>query len=758
VHHGRAIARALTSAALLTVAPVTVAAEPVVVRASVNAMDAPELDLTDHGITGQDVCVSWCVPGPGAAGEPALYAFCDPAGHRRDPEERFLSAVSETGTGRQKTVDKTKDGTPVFVRVDFGPGTAREFFLSNEPFLRPITVTAATAVGADDDGFEVILPVNRPVEPLPALEPLNTWPWTKPVAAKPTFHGGLLIGTANGELVVHLPDRNAFLYFGSCEKPLRAFCAAADGACWAVAADNILTRLDRKTGRQTFPDAFAKIAENAPVTDLVSDASGLVYALLGTPPSHVVAAEFDAAFGGDVDVRCLRKDMRATSGRFSRTNNRTYLVLTSNTAEQWFLLDRGKIIPVKNGKPDTADADYQYEWQTLLAQQPPVVRVKRKTDPETAWREIAIQFSRADMDSIKTLRMTSNNARVLGANYPYAWIWDMDVRTGQVRRHSRDYVWYEMQTAGDDVYAIGYYGIKLLRWNPEKPWTMDSVKDNPGRETAWGPRTSNPWFMTNFRFMWNLNIRRPSGLAIDRRGRVYAGGHDAAYTALGEGVRILGALFCYDPGTEEISAYQLTHDHVHDVCAVGRYVAVGVGRSLFRYEPPPDDDRSGFWLFDTESREFSRFETPLDGGPVMFVEQSSPGILIGGGPLRGKYAEKEFGCGLFRYDTKTLKTTHVIKMVGHFGYSAYAPKTRFERGPDGCIYFYTQKPPGHPNGPVLFRLDPESGQVAAVARGKGISDSGVFLRGPSFAFGPERVYFAAGAHLLSAPLKAILGQ
>jgi hypothetical protein len=178
----------------------------------------------------------------------------------------------------------------------------------------------------------------------------------------------------------------------------------------------------------------------------------------------------------------------------------------------------------------------------------------------------------------------------------------------------------------------------------------------------------------------------------------------------------------------------------------------------FRYDPAPTDAEGGFYLIDADTREIDRFVSPLDGGAVTFLEQGPPGILVGGGRLGGAYAESGFGCGLFLYDTTAHRTTHVIKMTGHFGYSTYAPKTQFERGPDHRVYFWIQKPPGMAQGAVLFRIDARDGNVEGVAKGPVLSHTGLFLNGPSLAFGPQRVYFACGARLMSASRKSIVGE
>jgi len=739
---------------LLTTA-VAGAADPLVLRPQFRVADAPEIALTDHGITAQDVRVRWTVLGPGQSEAPALYVFCDPAYHRRDADERF-SRKGLWGASRERPagyVSPEQDGTPVLVVVDFGSGKAREVFQSTESY-------STTPAGPDR--------VRRKSDANHDL--ITGWPWDRPVLAC-AASGRLLLGTVGGHVCSYHPDRQGFRYLGRSAKPLVGLAPGLEGACWALTEEGVLQQFHPTKG----PKNLGRISPRATKgLALTADGSGWVYALVEGPSRLLMAGAYDEILGF-FEFKPIMVSTNLDGAKLLNEDGKALLIVpgednglpktdaaaapaktepsasaaasgtsTASKTARRLRLERGRARPAPSETDGTG-----WQWQADFDAQPPVVQVRKAaSDP---WRTIPIHYSRAASDTIRTLLVSKDGKTLYGANWPMAWVWRMDLATGRIRREGQDYNWYEMREVDGVVYAAGYFGVKLIRWDPSRPWTADMIEANPGRARAWGARDTNPYFVTNFRFFRYLNVRRPAGLAIDARGRLYTGGHTAAFSS-GEETRTSGALFWYDPHADEIGAEPLLHSHVFDVCGVGDYVAIGTAAAPFRYEAPPERPSSGFFLFDTRTQKIARFEDPAGGGSVLFVEEATPGVLVGAGN-GGKYGEGAF---LFVYDTRRLATTHLIKMSGRFPGSEYQTREMFRRGPDRRIYFYTVLNEGQQKHAVMFRLDATTGKVEAVARGRGISDAGLFVLGPGFAFGPDRVYFASGSNLTSAPLETIV--
>jgi hypothetical protein len=194
------------------------------------------------------------------------------------------------------------------------------------------------------------------------------------------------------------------------------------------------------------------------------------------------------------------------------------------------------------------------------------------------------------------------------------------------------------------------------------------------------------------------------------------------------------------------------HYYVNDVAAVGDYIAVAVRYIPFRYEAPPEDSRSGFFLFDTRTMQIARFESPLSGGSVRWVQEAQPGILVGCGSMT-KFDENGFSSALFVYDTREMRTTRLVTVPGRFRGSQYGSWARFERAQDERIYFYLNEG----TNTAMYAIDAHDATVKAVGRNPAL-ETGLFGIPPAFAFGPDRIYFAGDRHLLSASFTAIMGD
>jgi hypothetical protein len=340
-----------------------------------------------------------------------------------------------------------------------------------------------------------------------------------------------------------------------------------------------------------------------------------------------------------------------------------------------------------------------------------------------------------------------------------AWIWRFEPKTGEWRTLGRHYVFYEMHRWKDELWVCGYWGIKLLRWHPEDPWTFDYSrhyfqKTYSANSSPWGDKgVSNPRLVCKFRYLKKLYVRRPGGMTIGPDGLAYVGARTPAVEYFDS--RYGGAINWYDPETETIGQIRepFLHHSVRDVCNAGdRYVAAACSAYICMYEPLPEDfSRGKFVLYDTRTKEIVLDASPLDA-PLSYAEQGEPGRVVVAGARPGKYAADGVKTALFIFDANQMRVTHVIRAPFAVRWAEYNV-LNYLRGPDNKVYFYAQDD----DGVALMRIDSVTGKVEPVLRGRHITDVRVYnVLGAPFAFFQDRVYFGA-QHLVSVPLQTVIG-
>lgn len=386
-------------------------------------------------------------------------------------------------------------------------------------------------------------------------------------------------------------------------------------------------------------------------------------------------------------------------------------------------------------------------------------KVEGGIEPVVAGRSLV--FKKAAWDHVKALTVGPDGRHIYGAGWPMAWIWEFDPDTNKIHVRGHDYEWYEMIPFGKELFVIGYYGIKLVRWDPSRPWTFDQEKHYQPTQT-WGAKESNPRLVAMFRYFNALNIRRPSGFALGGDGRFYAGGKNAAHMFYlnrppwqMEGTRYCGALCWYDPQTETIGIERdpFLHHEVTDICAVGDEYIAAVGKTAANpFDPRPDNTSGKFALFDVRNHRFVHDED-LTGRKLLYVTAGKPGHVVIAGPP-SKYAGPGVQSLLVVFDVKTMKTVRVVQLPVEIRWNQYDSAQKFETGPDGCVYFYG----ADKDGTALFRFHSDTGAVEPVFREKGVSDFAVYMTpGPAFCFAKDRVYFGT-TELRSLPVDKVLAS
>jgi hypothetical protein len=367
------------------------------------------------------------------------------------------------------------------------------------------------------------------------------------------------------------------------------------------------------------------------------------------------------------------------------------------------------------------------------------------------------------------MSMGPDGKKLYGAGWPTAWIWEFDPKTNRLRRHGRHYVWYEIIPQGRELFVIGYYGIKLLRWDPTRAWTFDYSKHYykkqpyPGHSSPWGAKEANPRLVCKFRYFRKLNIRRPSGFALGGDGRFYCGAKNAAHMFYShgpayhmDGTRFSGALCWYDPKTETIGTERepFKHYEATDVCSIGDgYIALVVKSAINPFEPVPSDHTRGrLFLFDVRTHRFVH-DTDPTGDKLWYVEEGRPGHAVVAANA-GRYAGPDVKSVLVVFDVKTMRPARVVKLPVRIRWNQYDASDKFERGPDHWIYFYGTDA----DGTAMFRFDSATGKVEPVFREKGVTDFCVYTTpGAAFCFARDRVYFGT-SQVRSLPLKEVLRE
>lgn len=660
----------------------TLAAEPVVLSPKFSTRDAREVVATDHGRVAQNARIDGCVTGPGA-----LYLL--PTKIRTD----------------------TAEPTPLLARLDLATGALREFHFNDNIQLRQKT---------DRDLAE---------------SPKTPWLWGAPVGATVLADGrvALALGETGRRtkqretfdkekpvVVAYDPQANTFEELGACTAPVGI--AAMGGALWLLSGDGQLSRYDDLA------------REFDPVDRLPVECRGLIaddryfYTTVGPAPWRVLAFQVTGK-----TVRVSEVLTNLDSVAFIGNRCEVVIARDGQFRRQTFELRGGKALenpaPVKAG-------DYEVEVNFRSA---PVTVSARK--PGEEWRRLPVTFRRAAWDNIRTLHGSPDGKFIYGAGWPTAWIWKFDRASNQFELFGHHYEIYEMLNCQDEVWACGYWGIKLLRWRPGEPWTFDysrhyERKTFPNNSSPWGDKdVSNPRLVCKFRYLKQLEVRRPAGLAITDDGCAWVGGHTPAVEYFNS--RFSGAVNWYDPATETIGQVRepFIHHTVRDVCRAGsNWVAAVAAKYVSAFEPLPERFSPGkFVLIDAKSRQVVHESSPLDA-ELSYAEEGEPDRVV----VAGKTA-------LFIFDVAKMQVTHVIQLPVKVAWQEYDHVTRFERGPDRKIYFYGKDE----QGVALCRVDSVTGVVEPVLRGHNITDVATYQNtGAPFAFVGDRIYFGA-QHLVS---------
>lgn len=706
------------------VAPAGGADEPIILTPQFTLQDAPEVTPTDHGAPGLCLSVDWSVTAAGPTpGHDALYLF--PINPSPRPE--------------------IKSDMPMMVVVDLANGKIKEFYENT-----PIQLKQESAPGL--------------AEGLPANFAVN-WCWGRPLCGARAPDGRLFLGMnrqkgAHGKyaLVVYDPHVNTFQELAACDAQPTGLIFVGDTP-WLLTGDGVLYTYDELLGL----DDVARMGKRAGATfqqGLLADDRKFFYTTCGPFPWRLQALRVN---GEKIQVTPLLADLVIERIR-----------LHADAAAPWceavvgkdghfvvkcFELRDGRAVP-REGPPDpqVLAAKRGYELEFDPDRRPMQVAVRRSGQ---AWQKYPLVFERAGWDAIKTMRGGPNGKYLYGANWPAAWIWRFDPQTDRFQILGSHYVFYEMQPWQDELWVTGYWGIKLLRWRPEEPWTFDYdrhyyKKKYAGHTSPWGDKdVSNPRLVCKFRYLKQLMVRRPGGMVITDDGCAWVGGRTPPFETFM--ARFGGAVNWYDPATETIGQIRdpFLHHSVLDVCRAGKshVAAVATQRYNSPLEPLPENFSPGkFVLIDIRTRQAALDCSPLDA-PLFYAEEGEPGrVVVYGSP--GKYAGDGVQGALFIFDVAQMKVTHVIRLSVRVVWTEYDNAQRFERGPDRRIYFYGR----NDQGVVLCRVDSVSGKVEPVLRGHNITDVASYVnKGAPFTFFGDRVYFGCG-QLVSLPLKTVIGE
>ena len=720
--------------------------EPIVQSWSIGTQDAPLIKARDHGTLGRNVRVEWTVvgPGPGAKGD-ALYAFCVPQNPSR-------GAPLET---------------PAVFMLDLTTGKFTEYFpktLTGKAKMAPAPSMADMKM--DDLADETKATAAKQLTP--------DWYWERPTCAAHGAKRTLLIGTQRGEVIRFHPARGGFEEVLNLNAQVEALCETRPGDLWAVTSPgNVVHHLEDLFGLQKTAGVLpAEGTPSRPVDPfggmglsgilgacgaLAADNKGWLYTAIGPAPWRIYAFHDEK---GKLAGRPLLADRKIASAEFTpETPSPGLRVTTTDGAVGSFRLSGGAATAAE--LPASA-ALRGYDLELDFDHEPPSVWVTRDGQK----KQFAFRYSRATVDDIKCMTLSPDGTKIYGAAYPNATIFEYDIAADRIWRRGMHYVHYQMIPDGDWIYTIGYWGIKLMRWDPRKPWTFDYDKHYyrklyPGNTSPWGSLDCNPQLICKFRYLRHMNLRRPAGLARGADGRWYTGGRDMGinltwrehgYQDYGEGVNYAGALFWFDPKDMtigyEVGDQPFQHYAVRDLCAAGgdRYICMVATRDSIPFEPPLHDAPPGVLIiWDTQERKFVHRSAPWPGH-CRYIQEGAPGLVM-----------IQYSGALAVFDLAKMETVRIVKVPLSCRFTTYGSPVRFERGPDEKVYFYGNDK----DGTALFRIDSRTGAVEAVARGPGISEiSGtghplVFLPGSTFLFTKDRVYFGT-SHLWSVPLDQIL--
>ncbi len=707
------------AAVILTIA--TALADPIILTTDFATHDAPEVVAADHGHPGQNAALDWMTPGVDANRQPALYLFASVL--REDAAAPPMMALMNLLDGRLK---EFYPGDPVRLQRDD----------SRDPLL------GATM-------SEKLPPLNVP------------WPWGRPICGAATPDGRLFLALEPDEptarrwpIVIYEPQTDSFEEWTVCHSQ-PAGMVYTDQGLFVLTADGRLYTEDILEGL----DPVGRLSiKGAQLHGLEVDREGRFYTASGPAPWRLWTFRVT---NNEIEAEPLLRDLTLDSLTFQSDADAPRCVTVVNQngsfARRVFELRDGLAHPTTDTAVWSAHiGDTNITLKTDFNIHPLTVGVRQA---DNSWQHFPLAFRRAAQDRIKTLLAVPGGNGVYGAGWPTAWVWRFDPAAGQFRVFGRHYVMYRMHAWQDEIWATGYWGIKLLRWRPEEPWTFDYSrhyhrKRYPGNTSPWGDQSiSNPRLVAKFRYLKQLNLRRPGTSVITDNGWLWVGGFTPTVEHFNS--RFGGAVSWYDPHSETIGRIAEPFVH-HSVRAVSRagsgHVAAAASQFVSPYEPlPPDFSPGKFVLIDTRTRDVVFESSPLDA-PLSYAAEGEPGrIVVYGGP--GRYAGDGVRGAFFIFDVETMQVTHVVRLPVRMVWMEYDNSTRFERGPDNQIYFYGRDD----HGVALCRVDSLTGTVEPVLRGRHITDAGVYNNtGAPFAFADDRVYFGA-RRLVSLPLETVTG-
>jgi len=694
---------------------------PVVLTPVFSTHDAVEVTPTDHGRPGQNAHIDWTVVGAGPAeGHGAIYLFCS----------------------TRRPVDA---GPPLMAQLDLVDGKLREFYPGDPIQLKQ--KEAENMLGGE-----------------PVATPKAKWQWGKPLCGAAGPDGRIYLAlTAKGKgetpgagsvVVLYDPKANTFQEIVTCPtNPVGM--AVTGGNLWLLTSDGMLQSYDEVGGLQPVGRVPNAATERR---SLAADDQQYFYTICGPAPWRLVALHVDnkvvTATPLLTDLTC---DSLALQAGAPAVRCEAIIAKAGHFTRQCFELRGGQATPIATTSIGKVRAGKQeYELDTDFDSQPLAVGVH---PPGQDWKRLPVVFARTGWDRIKTL-LSGPGQALYGAGWGPSWIWRFEPQINRFRIFASHYVFYEMHNWKDEIWATGYWGIKLLRWRPDEPWTFDYDrhyyhKQFPADTSPWGDKdVSNPRLVCKFRYLKKLECRRPGGMAITDDGCAWIGARTPTIENFES--RFGGAVNWYDPATETIGQIRepFVHHSVRDVCRAGPFhIAVAATTRISAYEPLPENYSVGkFALIDTRTRRVVLESSPLDA-PLSYAEEGAPGrVVVYGAP--GKYAGPGIRGAFFIFDVAKMQVTHIIRLPVKLVWQEYDNATRFEHGPDGKIYFY-----GHDDqGVALCRVDSVTGSVEPVLRGSNITDVATYVNiGAPFAFCGDRVYFGA-QRLVSVPLAAVIGK
>ncbi len=716
--------------------------QPIVASVELSPRDAPVLEAVDHGLITQNVRIRWTMigPGPGKQGD-ALYAFCEPW------------RVREPGK---------PENTPIMFWVDLATGKTHEHFPFKGSGKRAQTVPAMPGLPGEETMDAATTPV---------------WIWKEALSSATGPDRKLYVGTEDGCVVRFHPDRDVFeevvslknercISVAFSKKKVLWILAETRGYArrWKLYRHDVVLGLDE----------IGFVSKEERRLNRIGGDEVCLYYLGGKDVRDVHAV---SVAGGSAVARRLFEDMRVDRIFLHDLDIMPWCEVIATrklvSERMFFRLEGGRAVRLKK-RPDPAVIAKKrgYDLRLALDLAPPTISVaERGGEPKL----IKIAYSRALHDVTKCILLSSDGRKLYGTGFPAAMAWEFDTEAGVLRRHGHDYNWYQMIQDGDRIYACGYMFVKLMRWNPELPWSFSyrahyyGKKPYPAMESVWGGRDGNPEMIGSFRLLEGTNAVRPCGFAKGGDGRYYIGAHTMGLPGQSSGgvrvtlpfgtmgVRYSGVLYWYDPVADTVG-YVLNegvfeHHAIRCISAVGgRYIAIGTKFGPSRFEPPPPKEIAGglLLLYDTQDHKFVYCSKVFDRG-LMFLTEADAGILVGYGyGIDGQAA-------LFTFDVKRRQMIRYVKLSTRPAFSPYGYCNRFVRGPDGKVYFYSAD---KQNNLALFRFDTRTGVVEPVGRGKGLTDwkaRGLPGLGAPFAFGRDRVYFGTD-HLYSVAVEQIVGQ